>query len=153
MVRESSLQMLDSKCILIKGRSDFVANSYDYDRSHNWDPTSQTEFTLPFPYLSASIILWAYGIRLLRSSNNAFLIAVYRDGCLSGDVMCSRSFYKWEQCRASSFKSSCFLVLHLGNVYVQHRSLLLSGDGTDPGSGVWIPLWLPIVKICALIEF
>ena len=28
---------------------------------------------------------------------------------------------------------SCFLVLHLWNVYVQHGPLLLGGDGTDPG--------------------
>lgn len=46
---------------------------------------------------------------------------------------------------------SCFLILHLWNLYVQHGSLLLCGDGTDPGSGGSHPT--VVASHCVIMQF
>lgn len=59
-------------------------------------------------------------------NNNAFQIAIHRETCLSADVMCSRSCHRTACKNCAGLHlwkalGSCFLVLHLWDVYVQNR--------------------------------
>lgn len=98
--------------------------------------------------LCTSFMSKTWGITLLWTDNNTFLISSAAETCLSPDVMCSQTCHKWELCWDSSFErhlaaassfSICEMYMFTMGFCCSVAIALTQGQGFESHCGN--PLW------------